>query len=185
MRHPAIFLDRDGTIIRHIPYLADPARVELLPGTVPGLRALAQAGYRLVVISNQGGVALGYFDEFAVVATNQRMRDLLAEEHIELAGVYYCPHHPRGVLPAYPWPCQCRKPATGLIWRAAADLALDVSRSWILGDKQLDVETGHNAGCRSGLIVEPGHPMHSSYGASFVAYNLAQAAEQILGRKLE
>jgi histidinol-phosphate phosphatase family protein len=150
---PAVFLDRDGTLIREAEYLADPAGVELLPGIPEGLRALRAAGYALVVTSNQSGVARGYFDEETVGRVNGRMRELLRAQSADVDAVYYCPHHPRGTVPAYTRECACRKPAPGMIQAAEKDLDLDLGRSWVVGDKDLDIAFGKNQGLKTVLVL--------------------------------
>jgi histidinol-phosphate phosphatase family protein len=142
---PAVFLDRDGTLNRLPPlgeYVADPHELELLEGVVDAVRLLRSTGYACVVVSNQRGVALGRMSEEALNAVDARLREL-----VELDGTYYCTHH----LDAG---CGCRKPAPGLLLRAADDLALDLGSSVIIGDSPGDVEAGRRAGCR-GIRVEP------------------------------
>lgn len=153
MKRPAVFLDRDGTIIREAEYLADPAAVEVLPGAVLGLRTLRVAGYALVVISNQSGVARGYFDEATVRAVNARMETLLAAGHVRPDAVYYCPHHPQGRVPDYTRECECRKPGPGMLQAAARDLDLDLAASWVVGDKGSDIELGKRHGLRAALVL--------------------------------
>ena len=149
---PAVLLDKDGTLIEDVPYNVDPALIRLTPRADEGLGALHAAGYRLFVISNQSGVARGYFPEAALAAVEGRLRELLTELGVPLAGFYYCPHHPAGVVAGYAVTCDCRKPAPGLVRRAAADLGLDVGRSWFIGDILDDVEAGRRAGCRTVLV---------------------------------
>ncbi|MCD6120042.1 HAD family hydrolase [bacterium] len=132
---PAVFLDRDGTLIKHIPYLADPAEVELILGVPKALRTLRDMGLLLVVISNQSGVARGMFTEEDVAATNQRMAELiLSEGGPSLDAIYFCPHHPEGIIPEYTLCCNCRKPAPGMIHRAVDELSIDLPRSFLVGD---------------------------------------------------
>src|SRR3954470_4364570 len=121
MGDSAVFLDKDGTLIEDVPYNVDPARIRLMPGAAGGLRALDAAGYRLIVVSNQSGVARGYFEEAALAAVEARLRELLAEAGVPLAGFYYCPHHPEGSVAAYAVECSCRKPQPGLLVRAARE----------------------------------------------------------------
>ena len=152
MAVPAVFLDKDGTLIEDVPYNADPAHIRLMPGAVGALRSLHDAGYRLIVISNQSGVARGYFPEAALAAVEERLRALLAEAGVPLAAFYYCPHHPEGTEHAYAMACSCRKPEPGLLLRAAGEHNIDLARSWFIGDILNDVEAGRRASCRTVLI---------------------------------
>lgn len=144
---PAAFIDRDGTVIRETEYLADPDDVELLPGAVGGLRALAAAGYTLVIITNQSGIARGYYDEAAYEAVDRRVRALLEAAGAPVSGSYHCPHHPD-----FTGPCDCRKPAAGLFLRAAAELTLDPRRSLFIGDRLRDVAPARALGGRAFLV---------------------------------
>ncbi len=150
--HRAVFLDKDGTLVENMPYNVRPERMRLSPGAPEGLRLLHQAGFRLVVVSNQSGVARGYFPEEALVAVEQRLRELLGEVGVPLTGFYYCPHHPQGTVPRYTVACTCRKPAQGLLLRAAHEHGIELSRCWVIGDILDDVEAGRRAGCRTVLI---------------------------------
>ena len=151
-RSPAVFLDKDGTLIEDLPYNVVPDLIRLTPGAAEGSVQLHAAGYRLLVISNQSGVARGLFREEALAAVEEKLRSLLSEVGVPLAGFYYCPHHPEGVVPGYSIECSCRKPAPGMIFRAAEDQAIDLERSWFVGDILDDVEAGRLAGCRTVLI---------------------------------
>lgn len=148
---PAVFLDRDGTVIDEVGHLGEPDRVVVLPGIPAALRKLSQAGYALVVITNQAGVARGYFTEAEVAAVNERTASLLEEEAVRLDGCYHCPHHPD-----FTGPCECRKPLPGLLLRAARDLDLDLTRSWMVGDHPSDAAAGQAAGASS-IMVRTGH----------------------------
>ncbi len=152
----AVFLDKDGTLIEDVPYNVRPELIRLMPGSDAGLRDLHAAGYRLVIVSNQSGVARGYFREEALQEVEARLRELLAERGITLAGFYWCPHHPEGRVPGYGVTCLCRKPAPGLLWKAADDHGFDLSRSWLVGDILNDVEAGRRAGCRT-VLLDNGH----------------------------
>jgi D-glycero-D-manno-heptose 1,7-bisphosphate phosphatase len=149
----AVFLDKDGTLIEDVPYNVDPALMRFLPGTAEGLRALHAAGFRLIVISNQSGVARGHFPEVALAAVESRLRAMFAAAGVPLAGFYYCPHHPDGTVPEYAVSCLCRKPFPGLIIRAAREHGIDRAQSWLIGDILHDIEAGHRAGCRAILIA--------------------------------
>jgi len=135
-----VFLDRDGTLVEEVPYLHDPGQVVLLPGVATALGALAAAGFALVVVTNQAGVAHGHYDEAAVAAVHRRLAELLGAEGVRLDGVWYCPHHPDGTVAPYARACHCRKPAPGLLEAAAAALGIDLARSWLIGNHSGDVE---------------------------------------------
>lgn len=152
----AAFLDKDGTVIEDVPYNVDPQQIRLLPGVLQGLRLLQNAGYRLVIVSNQSGVALGRFPEAALKDVEHRLRELLMTAGVKLDGFYYCPHHPRGIAACYARDCDCRKPQAGLILRAANELGIDVQKSWMIGDILNDIEAGRRAGCRT-ILVDRGN----------------------------
>ena len=147
-----MFLDKDGTLIKDVPYNVDPDKIRLMPGVARGLHTLQSAGYRLLVVSNQSGVARGYFTEAALQPVFQRLHQLLAAAGVTLSGFYYCPHHPEGTVEQYAIACQCRKPRPALILRAAHDHDVDLSHSWFVGDILNDVEAGRRAGCRTVLV---------------------------------
>jgi len=178
----AVFIDKDGTLVENVPYNVDPARVYLLPGVVDGLQALQAAGFCVIVVSNQSGVARGFFAERALVPVVLRLRDLLQACGAPLAGFYYCPHHPEGTIPRYATPCDCRKPAPGLLTRAAHEQNIDLRHSWMIGDILDDIEAGRRAGCRTLLINNGGEtewlwsPLRAPH---YWAPDLAQAARII------
>jgi histidinol-phosphate phosphatase family protein len=179
----AVFVDKDGTLVENASYNVEPARVRLLPGAADGIQALHAAGYCLIVISNQSGVARGFFAETALVPVVVRLRDLLQACGVPLAGFYYCPHHPEGKIPGYATSCGCRKPAPGLITRAAREQNLDLRQSWMIGDILDDIEAGRRAGCRTLLIDNGGEtewlwsPLRTPH---HWAHDLAQAARIII-----
>ncbi|MCA1684634.1 MAG: HAD family hydrolase [Planctomycetia bacterium] len=148
----AAFLDKDGTLVDDLPYNVDPAKVRLAAGAAEGLRRLHEAGYALFVVTNQSGVARGMFHESSLAAVEDRLRGLIAEAGAELAGFFYCPHHPEGVVSPYARDCDCRKPSPGMIVRAARERGVDLARSWMVGDILDDIEAGRRAGCRTVLI---------------------------------
>src|SRR5438309_2162645 len=163
--------------------------MRLTPWAGVGLRALHAAGYQLIVVSNQSGVARGYFSEPALGAVEDRLRRLLGEEGVPLAGFYYCPHHPEGRAPGYGIACSCRKPEPGLILRAAADRGVDVGGSWLIGDILDDVEAGRRAGCRT-ILVDNGNEteweLHPGRVPHAMVADVDEAARIVLGgaRKL-
>jgi len=180
---PAIFLDKDGTLIEDVPYNVDPAQMRLCQGVATGVRRLHEAGFALVVVTNQSGVARGYFAESAIAPMEQRLRQLLG---VPLAGFYYCPHHPEGTVAGYGVRCDCRKPEPGMLLRAQAELGLDLAQSWLVGDILNDVEAGRRAGCRTVLIdngnetewlLSPGREPHQT------ALTFDQAADVILQQR--
>lgn len=156
MKRKAVFFDKDGTLVEDIPYNSDPERMELEPGVGPALAQLHAAGFLLVIVTNQSGVARGYFSESALEPVARRMRRLFVDASAELAGFYYCPHHPEGTVPAYAVECTCRKPQPGLILMAARELQVDLTLSWMVGDILNDVEAGKRAGCRT-ILVDNGN----------------------------
>lgn len=176
----AVFLDKDGTLIKNVPYNVNPKLIELDDEAIQALRLLQQQDYLLVVISNQAGIAKGLFDEKTLQAANTHIAAMLAAEGIQLDAFYYCPHHPDGIIAEYAVKCDCRKPAPGLLLQAAETLEIDLASSWMIGDILDDVEAGHRAGCRSILYDngsetlwmkdnkyrEPYHTVHSLYKAA-------------------
>jgi histidinol-phosphate phosphatase family protein len=180
----AVFLDKDGTLVEDVPYNVDPARVRLSPGAGEGLARLRAAGYRLIIVSNQSGVARGLFPESALAAVEARLGELLAGYGVRPVGFYVCPHHPDGLVAEYAVACECRKPAPGLIRRAAREHAIDLGRSWFVGDILDDVEAGRAAGCRT-VLIDNGNEtewiLTRDRRPHAVAADLAGAARLILG----
>ncbi len=152
MKHRAVFLDRDGTLVHPRHYPSHPEELHLYDGIGPILKDIQEIGFRLVMITNQAGIARGYFNE----ADLQRMHEYLAGEleksgaHFD--GIYFCPHHPAGVIPELAIRCNCRKPQPGMLLQAAKDLDLDLQASWFVGDILDDIEAGNRAGCRTVLV---------------------------------
>lgn len=152
MKKPVIFLDRDGTINDDPGYLSDPAQFILLPGALEGMAALQAKGFELIVITNQSGIGRGYFNQADLNQVHARMCQLLAAAGITLRGIYICPHAPEEQ-------CNCRKPLTGLIEQACAEHEIDLSRSWMVGDKEADVQLGINLNLRTAQIIGK-YPLH-------------------------
>jgi D-glycero-D-manno-heptose 1,7-bisphosphate phosphatase len=156
MANPAVFFDRDGTLNEEMGYVNHLERFILFPDVGKAIRLLNEHNIKAVVITNQSGVARGYFPESLIHRVHQKMEDLLRKEGAHLDGIYYCPHHPDiGVLP-YRKKCRCRKPATGLVEEAAKDLDIDFSRSYVIGDRGVDIEFGHRFGAK-GILVLTGY----------------------------
>lgn len=148
----AIFLDKDGTLVEDIPYNVNPALIELTWQAGPALQILQQLGYRLIVVTNQSGVAKGLFTETALQPVQTRLSERLAQYGVTLSGFYYCPHSPDGAVARYAVACTCRKPMPGMLLRAAQEQGIDLAQSWMIGDILHDVEAGRRAGCRTVLI---------------------------------
>lgn len=145
---PAVFLDRDGTMNRDVPYCSRPEDFELLPGVGGAVLRLNEAGFAVVVITNQSGLARGYFTEEDLDRIHAKLRRELEEAGGHLDAIYYCPHHPDEG-------CECRKPHPTLLRQAAAELDLDPVRSYVIGDRPMDMEMGRRAGCKASLLVAP------------------------------
>jgi D,D-heptose 1,7-bisphosphate phosphatase len=148
----AVFLDKDGTLIPDIPYNVDPEKITLSSNLVTGLTSFQNEGYQLIIISNQAGVARGYFTEDKLGAVADKMKELFALNGLKLDDFYYCPHHPDGMMTGYNIACDCRKPAPGMLLKAAAEHGISLERSWMIGDILNDVEAGNRAGCKTVLI---------------------------------
>lgn len=155
--HPAVFLDRDGTLIEDVDYLVDASQVRLIPSAPTALRRLNQAGLPVVVVTNQSAVARGLATERDVAAVHDHLRALLAARGAHLDGIYYCPHHPEIGEAPYRRPCDCRKPLPGLLQQAARELNLDLAASVMIGDSLRDLEAGAAAGCGRLILVRTGH----------------------------
>jgi D,D-heptose 1,7-bisphosphate phosphatase len=155
---PAVFLDRDGTLNYERGWLSAPDNLELLPGAAEAVRAINRSGRLAVVITNQPVVARGECSEAGLRQIHNRLEWLLGESHAYLDAIYYCPHHPDGGFPGeradLKIPCACRKPATGLLEAATRDLNIDVGRSWMIGDREGDMQAAKNFGLRSVLVSE-------------------------------
>ena len=156
---PAAFLDRDGVINVERDYVYRIEDFELLPGVVEALATLQRSGHALVVITNQGGIGLGLYSEADMQRLHTHLRGLLADAGVQLNGIYHCPHHPRSPDPAMRGPCDCRKPAPGMLLQAARELQLDLPRSFLVGDKAGDVAAGRAAGVGQNFLVRSGHAL--------------------------
>jgi D-glycero-D-manno-heptose 1,7-bisphosphate phosphatase len=149
----AVFIDRDGTISEEVGYINHASRFRLFPYSAAALQQLHENGYLAIVITNQAGVARGYFSEDMVENIHRRMTDELKASGATLDAIYYCAHHPLVGEPPYRLDCDCRKPKPGLLLRAAREFDIDLSQSWMVGDRYSDIELGANAGVRSALVL--------------------------------
>ena len=153
MGRPAVFLDRDGTITREVDYLRRVEDLRLLPHAADAIRRLNEADMPVVVTTNQSGIARGMLTEKDLTAINDALQKRLAARGAHLDAIYFCPHHPEVGRPPYRRRCRCRKPAPGMLLRAAQDLDLDLTRSFAVGDSERDLLAGRKAGCRTVLVL--------------------------------
>ena len=181
MKQRAILLDRDGTLVYPRHYPSRPSDLCLYEGITPHLRKLQSAGFLLVVITNQAGIARGYLTEADLEQMHDYLKSELAKAGVRLDAIYYCPHHVEGVVKEFARSCTCRKPQPGMLLQAASDLNLDLQRSWFVGDILDDIEAGNRAGCRTVLVdlgteVQPVQPVRTPH---FVARDTRHALRVI------
>jgi D-glycero-D-manno-heptose 1,7-bisphosphate phosphatase len=186
MMRPAVFLDRDGTLIEEAGYLDRLERLVLYPFSVDAVRLLNRAELAVVVVTNQAGVARGIFPESFVEEAHAHLRERIEAGGARLDAVYYCPHHPDGSVDLYRRACDCRKPGDAMLRRAAADLNLDLTRSVVVGDRWHDIQAGRAAGTRAVLVrtgygrTEEQRPK-PGVAADAVVENLIEAVSWIVG----
>lgn len=181
----AVFLDRDGTLIEEVGYLDRPERVQLFPWSTDAIRALNAAGVRIVMVTNQSGVARGFFDETVVKRVHDRIADLLKAGGAHIDAYYYCPHHPDGKVAEYARTCDCRKPGRGLVERAVREFGIDPRASFAVGDRWFDVALAKEVGAkgvlvRTGYGAEEEHRLPAGLAPDAVVNNLVEAASWIL-----
>jgi len=180
----AIFLDKDGTLIENIPYNIDPEKIRLYEGVPEALQQLKNAGFQLIIVTNQPGVAYGYFEEQKLNHLWRAFGKIFAKEDVVIDGFYYCPHHGQGSVKEYSIECTCRKPLPGMICQAARDHDIDLSRSWMIGDILHDVEAGNRAGCKT-ILINNGNETEWEYNKlrtpTYMVWNIREAAQKIVG----
>lgn len=177
---PAIFLDRDGVIIEDSHFVSSTQQVRLVPGSAGAVAALNRAGWPVVVVTNQSGVGRGFFTVETVAEVHTFITEQLAEAGAKVDAFYYCPHHPEAEVIEYRLACECRKPKAGMLRTAAADLDLDLVRSWMVGDRASDLEAGAAAGCRT-VLVRTGYGVNVTVPETqLVAADLAGAITYIV-----
>jgi len=186
---PGVFLDRDGTVCEEVGYVNHVSRCRLLPRSADAIRLLNEGGRRIAIVTNQAGVARGYFEESMILAVHERLRGLLDDAGARVDGIYYCPHHPTAGEPPYRSTCDCRKPLPGLVLRAARELGIDLTRSYMVGDSARDVQAAQAAGVTPVLVLtgygrgEWEHQRHRfTVPPAHVAEDLLDAARWILAR---
>ena len=184
MASKAIFLDCDGTLIEDPGYINHPDQVKLLPGVTDALVELMAMGYKLVVVSNQSGVARGLVTEKVLARIHNRLKKLLTEKNASLDRIYYCPYHPDGVVEKYRQKSDDRKPAPGMLLTAADEMNIDLNQSWMIGDGDRDIEAGLRAGCKTILINYSTHRQLEPPASSpdYRAVNMKEAVNIIKQR---
>jgi D-glycero-D-manno-heptose 1,7-bisphosphate phosphatase len=175
----AAFLDRDGVINADHGYVHSIGRFELLPGVPAALRRLQQAGFLLIVVTNQSGIARGLYTEADYARVTQHLRDELASEGVALDAIYHCPHLPDATVSAYRRECDCRKPRPGMLLRGIAEFDIDPQRSLLIGDKPSDIQAGRAAGVRRCALASSDDSANDS-GADVVAPDLPRCVEALL-----
>lgn len=186
MLNRCVFLDRDGTINEEVNYLSRPDQLRLIAGAAEAIKRLKHAGLKVVVITNQAGVARGYFSEPALQQIHLELEQMLRAQDAHLDAIYYCPHHPTAGIGVYKIDCSCRKPKPGLLEKAARELNLDLRRSFIVGDKPADLQAGEVVGCRT-ILVRTGYGLESekelaagNFQPDHIADDLLEASRWIL-----
>jgi D-glycero-D-manno-heptose 1,7-bisphosphate phosphatase len=181
-----VFLDRDGVVIEDSHYLGKPEHVRLIPGSAEAIASLNRAGWPVVIVSNQSGVARGMFDEADVNAVHTHLAELLHGYGARIDAFHFCPHHPEAELAAFRVECECRKPRPGMLVRAAAELRLNLRASWMIGDRVTDLEAGAAVGCRTvllrtgyGACINPAGLDRDALNLDLVAANLADAVAKL------
>jgi D,D-heptose 1,7-bisphosphate phosphatase len=178
----AVFIDKDGTLIPNIPYNVHPDKITIDNETIEGLRLLKEENFLLIVISNQAGIAKGYFEEKDLEPVWNKISALLQKSGLNMDAFYYCPHEPNGTVKHYAIECDCRKPLPGMILKAASELKIDPSQSWMVGDILNDVEAGNRSGC-STILIDNGNEtewtMNEVRTPDFIATSFLQAATHI------
>jgi len=187
---PAVFLDRDGVVIEDSHYLGDATHVRLVPGAAESIAALNRAGWVVVVVTNQSGVARGLFPLASVDEVHERIGALLRERGASIDAFQFCPHHPEAEIAQFRLECQCRKPKPGMLHRAGKERGLDLGASWMIGDRPSDLQAGAAAGCRTvlvrtgyGTLVNEDELDRAALHLELVADDLADAVKRLgLGR---
>lgn len=152
-KYPAIFLDRDGTINEEMGYINHIERFKIFPFVAESIRIFRDAGFKIIVVTNQSGIARGYFSEKLLTEVHQKLKECLAEKGTKIDEIYYCPHHPTEGKGEYKKDCNCRKPKTGLIEKAAEEHEIDLKKSYLIGDRFKDMEFAKNLNIKSGLVL--------------------------------
>jgi len=179
----AVFIDKDGTLINDVPYNVDVSLVSFAPGVIDGMMLLKERGFKLIVVSNQSGIAKGLFTEAQLQEVSKHIQQQLEQYELRIDSFYYCPHYVPGVVEEYSVDCVCRKPRPGLLLKAAEDYHVNLNSSWMIGDILNDVEAGHHAGCKT-ILINNGNEtewiMSPERTPGYIVNNFKEAAEIIL-----
>ena len=179
-KQKAIFLDRDGTINRHVGFLRNIYEMDLLPGSAEAIRKINQSGYLAILVTNQPVIARGEVTVGQLREIHNKLETLLGREGAYLDAIYYCPHHPdkgfEGEIPELKIDCDCRKPKPGMLLKAAEDYNIDLAASWMVGDSESDIKAGIAAGCKTALVENS-----AQFGQTVTAKSLLHFANEILG----
>ncbi len=176
----AVFLDRDGTVVKGVPYLSSPEELELLPHSARAIRLFKEEGFLVIIVTNQSGIARGYFTEERLKEIHERLLDMLWREGAGVDAIYYCPHLLEGNVPQYSIECQCRKPKIGMLLQAAKEHCINLTKSIILGDTPVDILAGKTAGCKTVLIKDYEEEVDISVSPDYIVRNLMEAASLLL-----
>ena len=187
MKRPAVFIDRDGTINEQMGYINHVSRFVLIPGTAEGIRLLNRHRYLAIIVSNQSGVARGYFPMELIDRVHAHMKDLLAKKGASIDGIFFCPHYPRGIVPEYSVECDCRKPRTGLVQKACEEFDIDMKNSYVIGDRCSDIELAERSNLQ-GIMVRTGYGLgdieyvlpHKPFNPQHIARDLLHAIRWII-----
>jgi len=179
MKETAIFLDRDGTINVDNGYLYKIKDLNFINKSIGGLKLMQKANYKLIIVTNQSGIARGYYTEEDYFSFRNEMHKQLKEQGIIINSEYFCPHHPEGIIGQYKIDCQCRKPKIGMLEQAARDFNLDLRKCWMIGDALSDIQAGKNAGCKT-IQMLTGKEKIKFNKSDFIAKDLIEAANYIL-----
>ncbi|MFC1988640.1 D-glycero-alpha-D-manno-heptose-1,7-bisphosphate 7-phosphatase [Chloroflexota bacterium] len=179
----AVFLDRDGVIIEDIGYIDECSKIKFLPGVSEAINLLNNNGFKVIIITNQSGVARGYFTEKIARDINNYIQEYLAKKGAVIDRTYYCPHHIEGTIEEYRKECRCRKPEPGMIEKAVAEFDIDLKDSFVIGDQMSDIEAGYSVGSRT-IFLAGKYPMHkegdNSLTPDYVASDLREAVNWLL-----
>ena len=172
MTNRAVFIDRDGTMAKDVNYCRRPEDFVLFPNTAKAIKLLNEHGFKVIVVTNQSGIARGYFTEETLAQIHKKMKEELAEGGARVDGIYYCPHHPDDN-------CDCRKPKPKLVLQAAKEHDIDLKRSFVVGDLSMDIELGKGAGCKT-ILLRDSPQEDTGISPDYIASDLLEAAQYVL-----